>query len=99
MLVETLTMPPKSKQKTKSKCKLCAKQEESGAIWGHELCPLHRTCGEGDHWDPYNCADCKKQKSKLTKMWAARAMQKSVFFFVTKIAKVKSIFLGAPGIQ
>ena len=61
-------MPPKSKQKTKSKCKLCAKQEESGAIWGHELCPLHRTCGEGDHWDPYNCADCKKQKSKLTKM-------------------------------
>ena len=83
---------PKFKHKTKSKCELCLKQEGS-PIWGHQLCPLHRSCSEGNHWDPMNCSECKIQKVKAREMTDDDAREKffyRMYVMLRDTAKYKS---------
>ena len=85
-------MSRKFNHKTKSKCELCLKQEES-PIWGHQLCPLHRSCSEGNHWVPLNCAECKKQKVKARQMTDDNARENffyRMYVMLRETAKYKS---------
>ena len=59
-----IIMPPKSKQKTKSKCKSCLKYERT-SLWGHHMCSGHRECAQSNKWEPFKCTDCRRQKAKL----------------------------------